>query len=322
MENVLVIAITVAAFWGVPIAVCLWLGRARGRRWYWFALLGLLSIVGIIIALFIPPVEVQVSVPEELREKASRVKLIWGKGPSFHHAIGPIEAEVSQPASGYDKAGPDISLVSLALQAKAAAAGANAVLEVEYFRRKPRPWSVGAGPALKARGIAASLGEEEYGRAVSNAEEIGRGLDVEDPQEALSRGLRKAGIWTIVWGALNLAFVLPVLADLKPGEGLPVILLGILLLCAWMLILGVWLLRVHKPIMLIPDGITLCAIGAVNLLLFGVVVLGILQIIWGVESIRSYGQVVRQIEAYKELRAEIDKKISAAGAGFWGGSVY
>lgn len=181
---------------------------------------------------------------------------------------------------------------------------------VEYFRRTPAFWTLKPEHKLIARGVAIRLeaGQAEYG---PDAETIWRAVDMPDPEAALSSGLRISGIASIAWAVINSVLTCSQSADLRPGEQLIIPPAVIYCLSAWMLAEGIVLLRSRRPEMLIVDGLTLLALGCVNIAGQALAVIGIMQLVWGVQRIIGWSKVTKQIADYKQLRQTMDAQAEA-----------
>lgn len=242
-------------------------------------------------------------------EDRNKVKLIFDRGPTPSSTFGPIEVEVTRSASKSSDPSPTLAIASKALQDKALELGANAVVTVEYSRQKPRFWSMSPKHILKAKGTAVALSPSDYDAAKSNAEEMGLGLDIEDPESALSSRLTVSGISSIVWAVVNTAIVMVQVRNLGPYERL-IIPPGLLYtMSVFLLISGLLILEFkRKPAMLLLDGIALLLLGILNIAGQAIGFLGVLQVVWGLQSLFGYGVVVRAIEQHNEFASAYEKK--------------
>jgi hypothetical protein len=118
------------------------------------------------------------------------------------------------------------------------------------------------------------------------------------------KSLRTSGIWSIVFGAIAL-----VAGFLTPPDYI-LATLGLVLVAT-----GVWNITAPRPTGLVIDGVTLLLIGAYNVFDTAVslanggnaaprwLILGVMQLVWGVMRIRSFG---RFAEAFLEKPSDVE----------------
>ncbi len=116
-----------------------------------------------------------------------------------------------------------------------------------------------------------------------------------DQTAQMYKRLKSGGIGSIIFGIIAIAFGLASAGQNPINAGLAVI--GLFLLAE-----GIWLLASPQPIGLIVDGIALCVLGIWNMMITiyntshaggggGFAILGIMQIVWGIQSFRHYHQL-------------------------------
>lgn len=295
---------------GVPALVSALIGHARGRRWYWFALLGLLSWFGPLVAAqcrtAAQPAGLA-AVSPELRQRAARVQLTIGAPPEGARLLGEVEVTLRSGVSdglGHESAPPSHAAANEELRLKATELGADAVAAVEYFRQKPTFWTFSPQHVLTARGQAMTLADGESFGNPGQADAAAALADMPDPRRALESALGRAGTWSIIWAFLNALIVTYQMSTLEPGESFIIPPAVIYALSVWLLVKGTLLLRVRTPGMLIVDGFTMMALGLVNIVSWPL--LGLMQLFWGVQSIVRSSKINQELAEYDRRRAILE----------------
>lgn len=275
--------------------------NAKGRKWGGLRLIiYLYPLLGLMVAMLIPARRQAEVCSETISPSASDVKLLWRCPPKPNRSLGQIKVEIARPSEHTE---PTIDEVAGRLRGAAADKGANAVAEVDFIRSRPRLWTIRPRHVLQARGVALELPPDIHRTAVADAEEAAQVIDA-DPREALKERLMTAGVASIFWAIFNAAAMSEISQHLEPGVQLHVARFVIYVLSPWMFLEGLMLLRVQRPVLLIPDGFTVIAVGIVNTLI-GVPALGIFQIVWGAVSLSSFIDFTWRIRKYHRNLASL-----------------
>lgn len=159
---------------GIPILICALLGVQKGRSWFWFAPLGLLSFLGVLIANSMRSnrsvesvTDLFVGVPAwrlPVLRAASRVKVVEG-AIDGSQVLGRIEVDLFEPLPGRASTPPDFMLAVDALRVRAAELGANVVHGAVCVRTDELPWSGEPQTVYRLSGAAMSAQPIAY-RAV------------------------------------------------------------------------------------------------------------------------------------------------------------
>jgi len=306
IENIIGGALLIGVFAVFPIFVCAVVGNAKGHRWFIFALLGFLSMFGILIALLIPPVQKTSDIQPALRKLAVRVRLTWRDVSFPDHSVGEIEAEVVRCADRSGSPPPLLEDASAALQLKAASIGANAVARVEFFRSPPKFWSFAPCHRLKIRGIAYKVSDDQLAQVPSDAEDIQHVAEMQDPREMLSQAVTSVGVISIVFACLNAGAVF-FLTQIGAERALR-LSAGAYVLDFVLLLFGILLLRVRTSGMILTAGITIIVLGALTLIVSSIV-FGVVFLLSGIGIIRSAQTVSARVTEYDQQRADITKRI-------------
>ncbi len=270
--------------------------NAKGRKWGGLRLIiYVYPLLGLLVAMLIPARRQGEASSEPFSASASDVKLLWRCAPKPSRSLGRIEVEIARPSEHTE---PTIDEVARRLRQAAADKGANAVAEVDFIRSRPRLWTIKPRHVLAARGLAVILPPDIHATAVSDAEAAAQVIDA-DPREALKEQLMAAGGASIFWAILNAAAAYDISQHLEPGLELDVVRFVIYILSPWMFVEGLMLLCVQHPLLLIPDGFTVIAVGIVNILI-GLPPLGIFQVVYGAISLSSFLHFTWRIRKYDQ----------------------
>ncbi len=236
----------------------------------------------------------RLSVPENVWKDSSKVKLSAGDVTAPRRIIGDLEVVIRAFALSDSSAVPPLTEISDMLMIKASHMGANVVTGVRYYRQLVGLLGLRAQYVLRARGTAVLLDKDAFEGVTSDAETVAREEEAaakaraEDPEVILARFCRREGISNIVFAVVNAGMVYVQQISLMPNQELRIPPLVIYALSAWLLCQGILMLSIKRPIMLILDGLLLLAIGCINLAGGLLVIVGIAQIIWGIQTIAAY----------------------------------
>ncbi len=139
-----------------------------------------------------------------------------------------------------------------------------------------------------------------------------KGRKQEETPAQILKGLKTGGIGSIVFGVIAIALGLATAKDSPVNAGLAVI--GIFLL-----IEGIWLLVSPQPAGLIVDGIALIILGIWNFCVTvanssrggsggSFAVLGVFQVVWGIQSFRRYGRLKKLMASAESAAVQTEKE--------------
>lgn len=299
------------------MVVCALAGRSKGRTWYWCALLGLLSLLGLLIAN---------GLPARRRSADNRecpgdptIRLIVQSASASCQRLGEIQVEVKDIADipkQFAIEAPihefDLSFAAETLSSRAAALGANAVEHVSFLRVMPNYWSLKPTHRIIAHGTAVSMSPEEHAQTASNAVIFWRDKEAQDPERELHGYLARSGVTTLLLSCINLSSLLADvhhLADLSPLD----------FFVCWMIADGILLLTRRTSNMLRVDGWSMMALGTLRFVYgqghyspinnVAICISGL----WSLECYRKYGQYLAIYQTIRRQVAQMQSKITPVG---------
>jgi len=317
--------LAVFAIFGFPILLCALIGRAKQRRWYWFALMGLLSYIGCLIALGQRTIVENENLPDDVRHAGSSVKLFWNHASGSFYSVGLVEAEIRLPIPYFSETAlfqhSPLTLAQMGqlFRAKAYLLGANAVEDVEFFRSPPlSTWTMAPMHTIRASGHAIVLYEEDYAAAEDNVEAFWRSYDITDPMARMADrfvGYTVHGVIVALFSGLlaSVALIVP-----EPGPS-PYLALAIggLVLSVIVLAQSFILMKRREPGPLLIIAIMMIVMGAFHLSenIIAAIGGGLGSGIW---LLKDYPSIARQYNQYQRARAELEalraKDVSRHGA--------